>query len=140
MVVSRTNFELANLILRLTNSKSEIVFKPHPGPEVELRVPAIEKAMTLLGYRPTVSLETGVSQAITWYRENYDAVAGNRVTLVPATSILAPPDYMDAIFKLLTAYAASDGAVSGNMSVLLTGLKNRSDVLRKTATIWSYGD
>ena len=73
-----TNFELANLIIRLTNSKSEIVFKPHPGPEVELRVPAIEKAMTLLGYRPTVSLESGVSQAITWYRENYDAVAGKR--------------------------------------------------------------
>ena len=27
-----TNFELANMIIRLTNSKSEIVFKPHPGP------------------------------------------------------------------------------------------------------------
>lgn len=73
-----TNFELANLIIRLTNSKSEIVFKPHPGPEVELRVPAIDKAMTLLGYRPTVSLESGVSQAAAWYRDNYDAVAGKR--------------------------------------------------------------
>jgi nucleoside-diphosphate-sugar epimerase len=73
-----TNFELANLIIRLTNSKSTIVFKPHPGPEVELRVPAIEKAMTMLDYRPTVSLETGVSQAITWYRENYDAVIGKK--------------------------------------------------------------
>jgi len=70
----------------------------------------------------------------------YDAVAGDRVTLVPATSILAPPDYMDAIFKLLTAYAANDGAGAGNMSVLLTGLKNRSDVLRNNAKIWSYGD
>ena len=73
-----TNFELANLIIRLTNSTSEIVFKPHPGPEVELRVPAIEKAMDMLGYRPTVSLENGVSQAIAWYRENYDAVAGKK--------------------------------------------------------------
>ena len=27
-----TNFELANMIIRLTNSKSTIVFKPHPGP------------------------------------------------------------------------------------------------------------
>ncbi len=54
------------------------MFKPHPGPEVELRVPAIEKAMTLLDYRPTVSLEAGVSQAIAWYRENYDAVAGKK--------------------------------------------------------------
>ena len=73
-----TNFELANLIIRLTNSKSEIIFKPHPGPEVDLRVPSIEKAMTLLGFKPTVSLEAGVSQAIAWYRENYDAVAGKR--------------------------------------------------------------
>jgi nucleoside-diphosphate-sugar epimerase len=73
-----TNFELANLIVRLTNAKSEIVFKPHPGPEVELRVPAIEKAMTLLGFKPTVSLESGVSQAIAWYRDNYDAVAGKK--------------------------------------------------------------
>jgi nucleoside-diphosphate-sugar epimerase len=73
-----TNFELANLIIRLTNSKSEIVFKPHPGPEVDLRVPSIEKAMSLLDYRPTVSLESGVSQAIAWYREHYDAVAGKK--------------------------------------------------------------
>ena len=73
-----TNFELANLIIRLTNSKSEIIFKPHPGPEVDLRVPSIEKAMSLLGYKPTVSLEAGVAQAIAWYRENYDAVSGKK--------------------------------------------------------------
>jgi nucleoside-diphosphate-sugar epimerase len=73
-----TNFELANLIIRLTNSKSTIVFKPHPGPEVDLRVPSIEKAMTLLDYKPTVSLESGVAQAIAWYREHYDAVAGKK--------------------------------------------------------------
>jgi nucleoside-diphosphate-sugar epimerase len=73
-----TNFELANLIIRLTNSKSEIIFKPHPGPEVDLRVPSIEKAMTLLDYKPTVSLESGVAQAIAWYREHYDAVSGKK--------------------------------------------------------------
>ena len=66
------------MIIRLTNSKSEIVFKPHPGPEVDLRVPSIEKAMTLLGYRPTVSLEAGVSQAIAWYAKHLDAVAGKK--------------------------------------------------------------
>src|SRR5471032_3269186 len=52
-----TNFELANMIIRLTNSKSTIVFKPHPGPEVDLRVPSIEKAVTLLGFNPRVPLE-----------------------------------------------------------------------------------
>lgn len=73
-----TNFELANLIIRLTNSKSQIIYKPHPGPEVDLRVPSIDKAMTLLGFKPTVSLEAGVSQAIAWYRDNYDAVSGKK--------------------------------------------------------------
>jgi len=65
-----TNFELANMIIRLSNSKSGIVFKPHPGPEVDLRVPSIEKAMTMLGFTPTIPLETGVSRTIAWYAEH----------------------------------------------------------------------
>jgi nucleoside-diphosphate-sugar epimerase len=65
-----TNFELANMILRLTNSKSEVVYKPHPGPEVDLRVPSIEKAQRMLGYKPTTSLEAGLTKAIRWYQEN----------------------------------------------------------------------
>jgi nucleoside-diphosphate-sugar epimerase len=69
-----TNFELANLIIRLTNSTSDIVFKPHPGPEVDLRVPSIEKAQALLGYRPTVSLETGVKHTIAWYADHMAAL------------------------------------------------------------------
>ena len=47
-----------------------MVFKPHPGPEVELRVPSIEKAITLLGYQPKVSLENGIQRTIPWYREH----------------------------------------------------------------------
>jgi UDP-glucose 4-epimerase len=65
-----TNFELANTILRLTNSRSSIVFKPHPGPEVDLRVPSIEKGMSRLGYQPQISLEAGIARTIPWYAEN----------------------------------------------------------------------
>ncbi|MGH9142268.1 MAG: NAD-dependent epimerase/dehydratase family protein, partial [Vicinamibacterales bacterium] len=65
-----TNLGLAEMIVRLTNSKSTIVFKPHPGPEVDLRVPSIEKAMTLLGYEPKVSLEAGIARTIPWYAEH----------------------------------------------------------------------
>jgi nucleoside-diphosphate-sugar epimerase len=70
-----TNFELANMIIRLTNSKSTIVFKPHPGPEVDLRVPSIEKAQTMLGYTPTTSLEAGISKTIPWYQEHMAAMS-----------------------------------------------------------------
>jgi nucleoside-diphosphate-sugar epimerase len=75
-----TNFELAHMIIRLANSRSEIIFKPHPGPEVDLRVPSIEKAIELLDYRPQVSLEAGVRQSIEWYRAHLDAVTGKTVS------------------------------------------------------------
>lgn len=65
-----TNLELARMITRLTPSKSEVVFRPHPGPEVEVRVPSIEKAAALLGFSPTTSLEAGISKTIPWYREH----------------------------------------------------------------------
>jgi UDP-glucose 4-epimerase len=74
-----TNFELANMIMRLTGSKSEIVFRPHPGPEVDLRVPSIEKAIAVLGYKPTVSLESGIRQAISWYADNLAALTAKPV-------------------------------------------------------------
>ena len=67
-----TNFELANMIIRLTQSKSGIVFKPHPGPEVDLRAPSIEKAASMLGFQPTVSLEAGISRTIPWYAEHME--------------------------------------------------------------------
>jgi nucleoside-diphosphate-sugar epimerase len=75
-----TNFELANMIIRLTSSRSEIVFRPHPGPEVDLRVPSIEKAMKLLDYRPGVSLSAGISSTIPWYAEHLSALIGGAAT------------------------------------------------------------
>jgi nucleoside-diphosphate-sugar epimerase len=83
-----TNFELANMIIRLSNSSSSIVFKPHPGPEVDLRVPSIEKAISLLGYRPTVSLEAGVRQSIEWYAGHLEALTG-RVASAPSVTTTA---------------------------------------------------
>ena len=46
------------------------MYKPHPGPEVDLRVPSIEKAQQLLGYNPQISLETGIGRTIPWYQEH----------------------------------------------------------------------
>jgi UDP-glucose 4-epimerase len=64
---------LAQTIIRMTNSRSHIVFKPHPGPEVEMRVPDISKARKLLGFDPKVGLEEGLGRCIEWYREHLDA-------------------------------------------------------------------
>jgi nucleoside-diphosphate-sugar epimerase len=61
---------LAETILRLTGSTSKIVFKPHPGPEVEIRVPDISKASLLLNYTPKISLEEGLIKTIDWYKNH----------------------------------------------------------------------
>jgi len=61
---------LAETLIRLTGSKSKIQFKPHPGPEVEIRMPDISKARKLLAYEPKVGLEDGLERAIAWYREH----------------------------------------------------------------------
>ena len=64
------NINLVETIIRLTNSKSEILHKPHPGPEVEIRVPSIGRAHDMLGFYPKVGLEEGIGRTIAWYREN----------------------------------------------------------------------
>ena len=71
-----TNLELTRMILRLTKSRSEITFRPHPGAEIELRVPSIHKAAGLLGYAPSVGLEEGISRTIAWYAEYLVGAAG----------------------------------------------------------------
>jgi nucleoside-diphosphate-sugar epimerase len=63
-----TIYQLAHLIIRLAQSKSEVVSVPWDAADVELRVPDIHKAEKLLGYRPKVELEEGIARTIEWYR------------------------------------------------------------------------
>lgn len=65
-----TNLKLAESIVRLIQSRSRIIFKPHPGPEVQVRVPSIEKARKILKFKPIVGLEEGLLSTIEWYREH----------------------------------------------------------------------
>ena len=63
-----TNLMLAKTIIRLVGSQSKIIFKPHPGPEVEMRVPNIEKAQELLNFEPKVDLDGGLLLTIEWFK------------------------------------------------------------------------
>jgi dTDP-glucose 4,6-dehydratase len=36
--------------------------------DVELRIPSIEKAKTLLGFEPKVDLNEGIKRTIEWYK------------------------------------------------------------------------
>ena len=61
---------LAETIIRLSGTLSGISFKPHPGPEVEMRVPDISKGREMLGFHPNVGLEEGLRRSIDWYRSH----------------------------------------------------------------------
>jgi len=64
-----TVYQLAQLVVRLANSRSEIEFVKRDQPDVELRVPNVKKAEMLLDFRARVDLEEGIKRTIEWYRE-----------------------------------------------------------------------
>lgn len=62
-----TILELADIIIKLTDSESEIVFHPLPKDDPRRRCPDITKAKALLKWRPKVSLEEGLQKTIKWF-------------------------------------------------------------------------
>jgi dTDP-glucose 4,6-dehydratase len=64
-----TLLDLAKHILRLSGSRSEIVFRPLPTDDPKVRQPDIGKARRLLGWEPRMDVEEGLRRTIEWYRQ-----------------------------------------------------------------------
>ena len=60
--------KLAETIITLTDSKSNIVNKPLPQDDPKTRRPDISRAQSLLGWQPEVSLNDGLCATITWFK------------------------------------------------------------------------
>ena len=63
-----TVLEFAKKIIRLTGSKSSIVYKPLPEDDPQVRQPDITKAKKILGWEPKVQLEEGLLKTIEYFR------------------------------------------------------------------------
>ena len=63
-----TIYDLAQRIKRLSGTAGEIEFAPLDYVDVELRIPNVEKARTVLGWEPVVELDDGLEKTIAWYR------------------------------------------------------------------------
>ncbi|NQY09928.1 MAG: NAD-dependent epimerase/dehydratase family protein [Flavobacteriales bacterium] len=61
---------LADAVCRVLNSKSKIVFKPALSADIELRIPSVEKAKNLLGFKAKVDLEEGIIRTAAWIKDN----------------------------------------------------------------------
>ena len=56
--------ELAQTLIRLTSSKSEIVFEAFPIDDPQVRQPDITRARQLLGWEPEIQLEEGLRRML----------------------------------------------------------------------------
>ena len=65
--------EIAEIIVRLVNSKSTLVMRPLPVDDPKQRQPDITRARTLLGWEPKVGLEEGLQKTIGYFRDKVDA-------------------------------------------------------------------
>ena len=70
-----TIYDLAQRIRRLTGAEVDIVFEPHRSPDVEIRIPNVDKARAELGFEAGVDLDDGLARTIAWYRERKPALA-----------------------------------------------------------------
>jgi len=60
--------DIARAIVKLTGSKSRIVFKPLPKDDPRVRRPDIRLARTKLGWKPVVGLDEGLRRTIAYFK------------------------------------------------------------------------
>ena len=65
-----TTYGLAQTVCRILNSSSKIIFKPALSADVELRIPSVEKAYDILGFKAEVEIEEGIKRTAEWISEN----------------------------------------------------------------------
>ncbi len=61
--------EFAQEVLRITGSKSKIVFKPLPQDDPKVRQPDITKIKQVLNWEPKVSLKDGLKETILYFKK-----------------------------------------------------------------------
>ena len=64
-----TMLELAEKVIRFTNSRSQLTFKPLPQDDPRQRQPDLAMAKSLLDWQPTVAIDDGLKETIAYFRQ-----------------------------------------------------------------------
>lgn len=67
-----TIYGLAQTICRITDSRSRILFKDALSADIELRIPEVSKAKTLISFEAKTDLEDGLRRTAAWIADNMD--------------------------------------------------------------------
>ena len=65
--------ELADIVLELTGSSSELIHHELPADDPKVRRPDITRAREMLGWEPTVTLREGVARTVDYFRSLLEA-------------------------------------------------------------------
>jgi UDP-glucuronate decarboxylase len=95
--------EAARLVIALTGSKSPLRFTSLPADDPKRRRPSIEKAMQLLGWRPHVSLESGLKSTIAYFSLKVVAQESPQI---------APIEYAAVSGRKKTAASSADDVIA----------------------------
>ena len=77
-----TIYGLALAVIRVSYSKSKIIFVPKQADDVELRIPNIDKARNILNFQPKIDLEEGLKRTADWYYDKIYANSARQAALV----------------------------------------------------------
>ena len=69
--------EFAEAVVKLTGSRSRIVFRPLPADDPKVRQPDITRARTLLGWEPKVPLAEGLAKTLEYFRPKIGGAAAS---------------------------------------------------------------
>ncbi|MFZ5518355.1 MAG: UDP-glucuronic acid decarboxylase family protein [Candidatus Zhuqueibacterota bacterium] len=60
--------EMAEMVIKTTNSTSKLIFKPLPVDDPKVRQPDISRARKLLNWEPKINLEKGLTETVAWFK------------------------------------------------------------------------
>ena len=83
--------EIARTIIRMTGSKSKLVYRPLPEDDPKVRQPDITRARTLLGWEPKVGLEEGPDEDAGVFPDERSAISAAHSDR-PAAPVVAVPE------------------------------------------------
>lgn len=65
-----TTLGLAETVCRVLGSKSKIIFADELSADIALRIPSVEKAAKILGFKAKIDLEEGIRRTAEWFKLN----------------------------------------------------------------------